>query len=47
MNVFMYIQSITVTSLYLHNLVYIPLQLFWFSQVLVVFSLKYIIELKL
>jgi hypothetical protein len=36
MNLFMCIQSMIVTSLYLHSLVYIFLQLFWFSQFLVV-----------
>jgi len=38
--------SVPVTTLYLHSLVYIPLQLFWFSQFLVIFSLKYITEPK-
>jgi hypothetical protein len=39
--------SFIVTSLYILSLVYIPLQLFWFLQILVVLSLKYIIEPKL
>jgi len=43
MNPCMWIQSVRVTSLYLHSLVYIPLQLFWFSEFLVVSSLKHII----
>jgi len=32
MSLFMCIQSITVTSLYLHSLVYILFELFWFLQ---------------
>jgi hypothetical protein len=47
MNFFICIWSIIVTSIYLHSLVYIPLQLFQFSQFFVVFPSKYVIEPKL
>jgi len=48
MNPFICIQSVTITSFYLHSLIWIPLQIvFTFSQFLVVFSSKYITEPKL
>jgi len=46
MNFFICIWSIIVTSIYLHSLVYISIQLFCFSQFLVVSSSKYLTEPK-
>jgi hypothetical protein len=41
MNPFMRIWSIIATSLYIHSVVYIPLQLLRFSQFLVFFEMQY------